>query len=138
MAATPDRLPLMLGLAATFHCVPSQCSTNVKPPLPLPYDPTAQTLLAEIAATPLRKLELVPAFGMATWLHAPQLPGLRVRCGRIPADTPDRNGRSRVANAIKVIHGKMAIFRRFIKLSLVAYILMEVYHIYKTCYEEWI
>src|ERR1700719_4033077 len=90
MATIPDRPPLTLGLATTFHVEPFQCSTRVKPPLPLPllYDPTAQTSFAETAATPFRELKLVPAFGLETALHPPKLQALRIRCGRIAADAP--------------------------------------------------
>src|SRR5437016_3386668 len=54
MAVTPARVfsvaPFTLGLATTLHCLPFQCSTSVELPLPLPYSPTAQTLVAETAA----------------------------------------------------------------------------------------
>src|ERR1700686_3629899 len=114
-AVIPDRPPLTLGLATTFHVEPFQCSPGGKPPLPfpLPYEPTAQTLLAEMAATPFRKLELVPALGLETALHPPQWPVPLRRCGRVAADAPAKLARNTAASARTVTLGKRMIFRRF-------------------------
>src|SRR6266571_1495625 len=118
MAATPESesemLPLMLGLAITFHRLPFQCSTRVRPPLPLLYVPTAQTFLFERAATPFRKLLLVPAFGLGTLLHTPQVL-LCICCGRLVADAAVHPLRKKAASATTTMLGKMMIFRRFIK-----------------------
>src|SRR5438046_1158077 len=54
-----------LGLGTILHCVPSQCSINVRLSYE-PSSPTAQTSLAEIAATALR----IPAeFGLGEIVH---------------------------------------------------------------------
>src|SRR5258706_13869525 len=121
MAATPesesDRLLLTLGLATTFQCVPFQCSTSVRPPLPLPYAPTAQTSVEEMAANPLRKLVLVPTFGLETLLHTPQVAGPWVSCGRIAADAPVDPLNERTTRVTTTMPGKMTALRRFIKTS---------------------
>src|SRR5438105_3900268 len=115
MAVTPksssEGLPLTLGLATTFHCTPFQCSTSVKPPLPLPYAPTAQTLWGEMAAIPLRKLVLVPTFGLGTLLQTPHL--RRVCCG-IAAAAPVHPCSKRAASATTMTQRRLTTLRRFI------------------------
>src|SRR6266571_401538 len=122
MAAPPksasEELPLTLGLATTFHCVPFQCSTSVRPPWPLPYAPTDQTFWMEMAATPLRKLVLVPTFGLGTLLQTPQ--EWRVCCGIATNASADPCSK-RAASATTVMQGRTTILRRFIKFSPVVY-----------------
>src|SRR5947209_20489275 len=105
MVATPvsssERLPSTLGLATTCHWEPFQCSTRVRPPWPSPEEPTAQTLLAERAATPIR-VSLVPPFALETLLHTPQVLGVRVDC-RIPVDVPAHPLRTSPASARAVM-----------------------------------
>src|SRR5579863_4781836 len=61
-AATPSRslnCDVLLGLGMMLHEEPFQCSVNVSKLLLLvTYCPTAQTLLVESAATPLRKWDV--------------------------------------------------------------------------------
>src|SRR2546422_8239631 len=57
------------GLGTMAHWVPLQCSVKV-PPGPTP---TAQTSLAETAATPSSRLSPVPTFGLETNCQGPQL-----------------------------------------------------------------
>src|SRR6185312_13086735 len=113
MAATPesesDRLLLTLGLATTFQCVPFQCSTSVRLPLPLLYSPTAQTSVEEMAATPFRKLVLVPTFGLETLLHTPQIAGPCVCCGRVAADAAVNPLNERAKRATTAMRGKNAV-----------------------------
>src|SRR5438128_1975242 len=57
------------GLGTMLHLVPFQCSVKV-PPGP---EPTAQTSLAETAATPSSWLLPVPTLGLETNCQDPQL-----------------------------------------------------------------
>src|SRR5437870_3570422 len=56
------------GLETALQPVPFQCSISARSVVPLLSEksPTAQTLLAEMAATPLRKLFPDPTFGLLT------------------------------------------------------------------------
>src|SRR5207249_2539658 len=116
-AATPesesDRLPLTFGLATTFHRVPVQCSTSVRPPLPLPSVPTAHTFFTERAVTPFRKLVLVPTFGLATVLHTPQALLPRVNCATVAPDASAHPLKKRAASTTTAIPGKITILKRF-------------------------
>src|SRR5579872_2048861 len=140
-AAIPARPPLTFGLATTFHVEPFQRSTRGKPPLPLPYEPTAQTLLAETAATPFRKLELVPAFGLETVFHPAQLPVPRRRCGRVAAEAPAELVRNTAASARMMTQGKNVILRRFMCTPLyslifaltVVYLIVVIIQVNCTC-----
>src|SRR5579885_2814505 len=61
-----------LGLETTLHWLPFQCSISVSDGLSVPwllYDPTAQTSLVELAATPYRLLNEPPGLGLLTRLH---------------------------------------------------------------------
>src|ERR1022692_703557 len=60
------------GLRTRFHAVPFQCRTRVWSVVPWKYSPTAQALLAEVAATPSRtlKVEEPPGSGLRTCFHA--------------------------------------------------------------------
>src|SRR5215469_6191855 len=70
-----------LGLGATFQALPFQCSARVRRlPVPLMYQPTAQALVAEVAATACRVLATVPALGLGTTFQiAPFQCSIRVR-----------------------------------------------------------
>ena len=107
IATMPDRPPLTAGLTTTFHVEPFQCSTSGKLPVPLLYEPTAQTLFAETAATPFRELKLVLAFGLETVLHPDELQALRIGCGRVAADAPTHLDRNKDASARTMTQGKM-------------------------------
>src|SRR5579872_3770441 len=58
-----------LGLETTLHMLPFQCSMSVPAPTAWSSWPTAQMLVAEIAATPSRALFCVPGLGLLTTLH---------------------------------------------------------------------
>src|SRR5947199_8492102 len=79
------------GLGTMLHLVPFQCSVKV-PPGPTP---TAQTSLAETAATPSSRLSPVPTFGLETNCQGPQLNTELVEdidglAGQHPFYLPDR------------------------------------------------
>src|SRR5437868_1085838 len=112
MAVTPARVfsvaPFTLGLVMTLHCLPFQCSTSVELPLPLPYSPTAQTLLAETAAMLYRKLLPVPTLGLATELHPPQFLWEEDRDAVLAAEVLN----SRIAAMMMRTLGSNAMFKR--------------------------
>src|SRR5215813_785974 len=60
-----------LGLGTCAHAVPFQWSMRVRElPALAAYVPTAQALLAEVAATVLRTLSPVPGFGVFACVQA--------------------------------------------------------------------
>jgi len=89
VAATADRpLPLDpgLGLGTFVQDVPFQCAIRVRlTPVPLKYDPTAQALAVEVAATPDRPLPLDPGLGLGTFVQdVPFQCAIRVRLTPVP------------------------------------------------------
>src|ERR1022692_1929343 len=77
VAATAPRAlsveePPGFGLGACFHAVPFQCRMRVWSVVPWKYSPTAQALLAEVAATPPRTLKVKEprGFGLGTCFQA--------------------------------------------------------------------
>src|SRR5690348_3859922 len=69
-SSDPEPVPPGLGLGTMLHAVPSQCSVSVWNTVPALVEiwksPTAQTSLAEMAVTPVRRLFPVPSLGLGT------------------------------------------------------------------------
>src|SRR5438105_3914447 len=77
--------PGTLGLGTMVHALPSQCSTSVcRAPIE-PIAPTAQTLLADRAATPLSVLSPWSELGLATTRQARPHAGVGVVEGDLAA-----------------------------------------------------